>query len=290
MNIRHEKVPVRRRLLVDTVAAVLGVGFLIAGFGADNRARHHGSRDEPAVHNMLIVGKETIFLSHLPMFRAPDSDSPHRYQVILEASLSGPSAQAAYTDDRSRNSATRTYTLNPAEFVLPQLSPGASAPIATFKANVFRGHLEKQGTKLIIKDTDVVVRNIVHFREFDSAAKRLPQLEYILFGKGNELFLAHLITRPPDFDQVLSVTISEHRFSDEELRKGLRVVIKRPNTVSQRLREKQEVLADIRPATGSSQPLSLKLKSVTEHYFEEGELRVPANFDSTAAERRAGFP
>lgn len=30
-------------------------------------------------------------------------------------------------------------------------------------------------------------------------------LQYILFGAGTDLFLAHLITKPPDFDQILPV-------------------------------------------------------------------------------------
>jgi hypothetical protein len=41
--------------------------------------------DHPATHNMLVVGTETVFLSHLPMFDAvnkngTDYTSPHRYQ------------------------------------------------------------------------------------------------------------------------------------------------------------------------------------------------------------------
>jgi hypothetical protein len=37
------------------------------------------AQDQPAVHGMLLVGEETLYLSHLPMFH-----SPHNYQVILE--------------------------------------------------------------------------------------------------------------------------------------------------------------------------------------------------------------
>jgi hypothetical protein len=43
----------------------------------------------------------------------------------------------------------------------------------------------------------------------------MAELEYLLFGKGNESFLAHLITRPPDFDQILSVKTGQ-KFTDEE--------------------------------------------------------------------------
>jgi hypothetical protein len=42
------------------------------------------SEDSPATHNMLVVGTEAVFLSHLPKFdglneRESDYTSPHRY-------------------------------------------------------------------------------------------------------------------------------------------------------------------------------------------------------------------
>jgi len=111
-----------------------------------------------------------------------------------------------------------------------------------------------------------------------------------LFGKGKELFLAHFITRPPDFDQVLSVNITDHSFSDEELGKGLRITFSQPNSIPQRLRQKQEAVGEARGASGISGPLKVSVKAGVEFYFEEGELRVPATFDTTVAEREAGFP
>jgi hypothetical protein len=136
---------------------------------------------------------------------------------------------------------------------------------------VFRGHLERLGNKLIIENADVTIQNVVHFREFDPAAKKLDQLEYILFGKGSELFLAHLITRPPDFDQVISINVTGHSFTDEELRKGLRVVFPRPNTIAKRLAGKQEAVAEVKDSGG--EPLKVKVKALVEYYFEAGELR-----------------
>ena len=58
---------------------------------------------------MLIVGEQTVFLSHLPMF-----GSPHDYQVILEAGFAKPGGnpQADYFNDRKRTG-TKQYTLEP---------------------------------------------------------------------------------------------------------------------------------------------------------------------------------
>jgi hypothetical protein len=273
----------------------------LAGFGlwaetetaAEAESKHRSAiRDEPNTHNMLIVGQETVFLSHLPMFTSPTFDSPHRYQVILEATFTkaGSNPQAVYANDRKKNPGTKIYTLNPDEFVLPDLRPDAPTPMSSFGAKIFHGHLEKRGKKLLASGVNVSVKNVVHFREFDPAATAPSQLEYILFGKGKELFLAHFITRPPDFDQVLSVTVSDRSFTDEELRKGLRVVFKRPNSIALRLMEKQAAVGEVSDGSGTSSPLTAKFKAGTEFYFEEGELRVPAVFGQTAAERKAGFP
>jgi hypothetical protein len=45
----------------------------------------------------------------------------------------------------------------------------------------------------------------------------------------------------------------------------------------------------MRGMQGSAAPFKVRLKAGTEFYFEEGELRVPASFNPTPAERRAGF-
>jgi hypothetical protein len=55
-------------------------------------------------------------------------------------------------------------------------------------------------------------------------------LEYLLFGKGTDLFLAHLITAPPDFDQVLGVKVTGHQFTADELANGVHVVF--PKTIT----------------------------------------------------------
>ena len=64
----------------------------------------------PAIglHGMLIVGEETIYVSHLPMWM-----QPHNFQVILEVTFAGPDQpQARYVADR-KATGTRLYTLNP---------------------------------------------------------------------------------------------------------------------------------------------------------------------------------
>src|SRR5262249_38673881 len=117
-----------------------------------------------------------------------------------------------------------------------------------------------------------------------------PRLEYLLFGKGQELFLAHLITAPPDFDQILAVKVIDHKFTNEELTKGILVVFPgTTNAAASRLKEKQRVAGEMK-IDNAPAPKKIQVEVNREFYFEEGELRVPPDFKTTSAEKQAGFP
>jgi hypothetical protein len=98
-----------------------------------------------------------------------------------------------------------------------------------------------------------------------------------------------LITGPPDFDQVLAVTVTGRSFSNEELARGIKVVFpKTTNSPSARLREKQQAMGSL--ASGATSSLrEIQVKVNREFYFEEGELRVPPKFGTTPEEKKAGF-
>jgi hypothetical protein len=63
----------------------------------------------------------------------------------------------------------------------------------------------------------------VLFRPFEQGARKPAELEYLLFGDVKEAFLAHLITAPPDFDQMVSVQALDGRLSAEDLARGVTV-------------------------------------------------------------------
>lgn len=273
---------------------------LISGsFAPAQQNRGLEESDPPSTHNMLVVGGKTVFLSHLPMFDDLSEDksdytSMHRYQVILEARFirNRKDVTNIYTKDREANAGIKMYTLQPARFVLARLftrNTGAPA-LKSFRATIFRDHLERNGETIQgLEDVVVNVNKVVHARKFDPSQDKPPQLEYFLFGKGDELFLAHLITKPPDFDQIVGVRTVGHRFTDEELGRGVRVLLpERSNTAAQRIKENEQTKAQFQVAN-TSQALDLPLQAGTEYYFEEGELAMPAVFSQTAEEKESGF-
>lgn len=258
----------------------------------DNMSDHqmHQDHQEPP-HNMMVVGEKSVFLSHLPMFM-----SPHNFQVILEATFTsgGRSVQEIYTKDRQSNKQTKMYTLEPQEsFKLPSLFTPNPPSRNSFKGTIFRGHLERGGKKIAgLTNIDVNVKRVIYAQQLGRGLDKSDKLTYILFGKSQELFLAHVIARPPDFDQILSVKI-DNPPSDEELSRGVSVVIQnRENSASSRIQEKEKLTGQGH-VTGAHQFLQLQIQAGVEFYFEEGELSsskmTDEMFDPTPEERKAGF-
>jgi hypothetical protein len=290
MSKLRAKYPTHGEFLRKSCIAALAICYL----GVGSNVGASPGEDPPATHNMLVIGEKAVFLSHLPMFGASDPTkddfSPHRFQVILEATFTdrNKNAQDAYAEDRRKHPSMKIYTLNPEKFVLSRLA--AFNPLSSFKGAVFRGHLERPGNEKISEDVVVDVKKVIHFQEFDPRAKKPSQLEYLLFGKGNEVFLAHLITQPPDFDQILAVKVTGHAFTDEELAKGLQVIFPgTTNAPAKRIRQKQRAVGEIKLGSDPA-PKRIQVEARREFYFEEGELRLPPTFKATVNEKRAGFP
>ena len=292
----------RRDFMKTSVAAVAGLSCFNLGLKAPANAVNL-PEDKPNTHNMMLVGTKTAFLSHLPMFVneggvGPEFDSPHRFQVILEATFTDGDRNLTevYFKDRMKNPAVKMYTLNPREFVLSHVDPNGSA-LKKFRGNaLIRGHLERGGTSFIGDFEpppkggafDVNVVNVVHFHEFNPNAAKPSKLEYLLFGKGSELFLAHLITKPNDFDQIISIKTPGQTFTDEDLAKGMRIEFSNlGNTSRERLKEKVKALGSLHIPGGG--PQTVPVETVREFYFEEGELFVPPIFDATSEEKKSGF-
>jgi hypothetical protein len=248
----------------------------------------------------MMVGEGTIYLSHLPMFMFEPERHEHSFQVILEVALSGPGdPQATYAADRRKRPDARMYTMQPDEFEMVELDPRHPRRHA-LSGSIFRGHLERGGEVIIPRAVAEVV-STVYFNRLEENAPALAQLEYLLFGKPPELFLAHVITRPPDFDQILSVTVvgdPPPGLTADALGRGVRVSIPgRANTAPTRVKAGEQVEGRSVPA-GAPAPQPLRLRAGTELYFEEGELgdpRLPegqpgaVTFAPTPEEKRAGF-
>lgn len=211
---------------------------------------------------MLVLGSESVYVSHLPMFMPQ-----HRYQGIWEVSF-GEEGDKVYRAERARpENAKLIFTLEPKErFRLPELTQARSS----FKADVYSGHFERPGHKRILQDAKVTLRRQIHWHPFRNSHERPETSTYLLFGKGKELFLAHWISLAPNFDQIVSVSPSKPL---GEIPEGAQLVIA--------MRGDGDALKAGEPVSGmmiagrpeqpfTVTPVDLKVGSVI--YLEKGEL------------------
>lgn len=238
--------------------------------------KHHGMDKPPkekiATHGMTVVGEKSVYLSHLPMFMPP-----HNLQLILEVAFmqGANSVQEVYVKDRRSNPKIKMYTLAPLEkFQVTTLFRPTPPARSSFRGELFRSHFERDGVKVGgLTDFDVKIKRIVYLNQLDGTMTKPAKLTYRLFGRPDELFLLHVIAAPPpDFDQIISVKIDGHQFTDQELMSGVEIVFaERANTAAQRLREKEKLQGQGH-VTGAHQFLNLNVEGVTEFYEEEGDL------------------
>jgi len=233
----------------------------------------HGQQagDPAESHTMLVIGAGAVFVSHLPMFM-----KPHDYQVVLQVTFSshGADPQRVYADDRAAHPDILLYTLKPKPFVLADLlppSPGKPPRLRSFRADIFQGDVERPGAARIAPNVDVSVTGVVLGHKFVPKAPPLDHLTYVLFGKGTELWLAHVITGPPDFDQILSTGVDGHTFTDQDLGAGIPVTVPgRRNLGAERLTVAPGAAVPA-TATVAGKPVPVQLKPHLEMYFNDND-------------------
>ena len=236
-------------------------------------ARDAGGRLAPssptvATHGQLVLGRDTVYLYHLPVFMTDPFSHPHNFQVILEAEFadSGGAALGRYVADREDNPAS-IYTAVPPTFAQTALFldyPGHPPLRAFDTVDVFRNHFERPGRERIVGAPMTLVR-LVHGREFAPDRPKPAELAYVLFGRGGDLFLAHMLSGPPDFDQILEVSLDQASLPADAARGGLFVTLTgRGNAVGERLRAGEAI-----SCTGNGRTLRLRVEA--EPYCEVGE-------------------
>lgn len=200
--------------------------------------------DPPCIHGMRIVGGEPVYLSHMGLF----NNSCHDYQGIFEVSLEGVNnPQKIYLDDQKKDANQNEFTIEPTQkFVLPEFAAGK---LTSFKANIYSGQYERPTTKpkLLASDVTVKLKRVLYFRQFKAGAKQPAKSEYLLFGTGTEQLAAHLITAPPDFDQVVALK-TPLPLTDADLAKAIRLVLPNRPTPDSTANLKQALKPGDKPA------------------------------------------
>ncbi|MFB7511358.1 hypothetical protein, partial [Streptomyces broussonetiae] len=163
-------------------------------------------------------------------------------------------------------------TLRPEPFGIDGLKPDRNGrpALSALTAELFFGHFERGGDPR--GQVGVEVLRTLDFQHLEPHAAELPELRYLLFGQGPDLFLAHRITTPPDFDHLLTAQLSGAESPvlppDRALTLGLPG---RENGFEKRLAPGEQITAAVRDGP-SSVPDTLGVQVLAEVYLETDDL------------------
>jgi len=254
-------------------------------------------------HGMLVLGKnDDIYLLHLAM--RSSSNPAHAFQLILKAdlqaddettigdrsfiedgiTLNDTGANQVYFLDRNHpENNVPVYTFRPGEtFPLIEVITGERT---SFRGDIVRGHFEREFDTAPDTLTNVVavVKEILFVQHLQPPAFDVAhpldngELEFLLFGFGNEFFISHKITQheaPTDnaFHQVFEVQESTaERLNFDLTRKAVLVLIEGIHaTEAGRLPEAGGIFLSqiMELVVGGEGSLPIELEVGPEHYLE----------------------
>jgi hypothetical protein len=229
------------------------------------------TQNSQCIHGMRIVGEKSIYLAHMPLFNS----QCHSYQAILEVVFTGDgNPQEKYLLDQAKSPIHNEYTIEPVEhFLLPTI---ASGKVKSFKANIHRGQYERNSVpQLVASNITVKIKSVVYFQKLDGKANSHDSkfMQYLLFGDLNEKYLSHLITNPPDFDQILSSQGILNSFDNISTLRTVKLVmperqIMKSSRLQQALKPHEEVIYLI---NGKGNPVKMKVGK--EYFLEVDDLK-----------------
>jgi hypothetical protein len=162
----------------------------------------NASQEQPALHGFLMMGSEKLFLCHLPMFFA----APHSYQAILEASLAS-NDRDIYLKTKKENQGKPLIVMNKKPTLLKDIVNSRSFLADAFFANE-NGDPDPADHPFMVS-TNVNIDKSLVFEHLNPTKPDYPDnLTYYIFGSDSEFHLSHLLTKAPNFEQELNVTLS----------------------------------------------------------------------------------
>lgn len=176
----------------------------LAALAATPAAAQSHDDGTTGVHGMLVFGDSAVYLSHLPLYRAP-----HDWQIVVRATVTSdattsvPDALAALRADQAANGA-EIYTLEPEPFPLSRLSGLEEGRTMRFRGKLYRGHFERGGTPIVtgavFEVSPVYARGVANVPPPPGVTM---EETWFLFGTPGDSYLLHHVEGAPDFDQVV---------------------------------------------------------------------------------------
>jgi hypothetical protein len=160
-----------------------------------------------ANHGFLMLGTKNLYLCHLPMYSNPK----HTFQTILEAKIEA-SEMENYLKLTNENPSKPIIVLNTSEMTLKDLSNSKS-----FVGEISFSNENGDPEGELLGTTDVNVTKILLFKQLNINSPDYPEhIEYYLFGTNSDWHLSHLLSKAPNFEQELDISISGKQPDNKE--------------------------------------------------------------------------
>jgi hypothetical protein len=178
--------------------------------------------DQPGYHNYFMIGTETLYLSHMPMFTM----ERHMYQVVLRATL--PSDVMQEYEAGRKAGPTVPYNLTNSSddpYAIPELRSGRRT---SFKADVYKDYSNAEAQPVeppFAKEVPVQIEQVVHLRHFNFEIPRPEHNTYVLFGTGTEAHLTHYIARDPDYQHIVTLAAVPDWLSADQIQGSVELTI-----------------------------------------------------------------
>jgi len=183
--------------------------------GNGSRSVHGMSRDSPpdlaGIHGFLMLGTKNLYLCHLPMY----SMAAHSFQTILEAKIEA-SEMKKYLKVRNKNPSKPIVVFNTLpKRTLEELSIHSKSFVGEISFGLENG--DPDPNEELISKTDVKVTKKLLFNPLNINSHDYPEhLGYYLFGTNADWHLSHLLTKAPNFEQELDISISGRQPDNKE--------------------------------------------------------------------------
>lgn len=230
-------------------------------------------------HGQLLFGEEAVYLHHLPFLLDASGRHPHNFQVLMRVSFVDDADEQLYLE-RRKAMPDALFTALPEPFDqdrIGEIFVEGTTGRALGPVELYDEHFENFPRPDPFAIAEMVVDEVVQFRELLPAGETAGELRYRIV-EGPESFLVHELSSPPDFDQVLKVSLAHDAppTAGLSLDGGVLRMVGAANTEQGRLVPGQTITCAAHD--GTRRPILDVIVGVErEVYCEAGELSAVAN-------------
>lgn len=225
-------------------------------------------------HGQLVFGEDVVYLHHLP-FLFDHRRHPHNFQVVMRVSFMDEADEQAYLE-RRKLLPDALFTAVPPSYDqgwLEETFENGLGDQELGEVEIYDEHFENRPRPEPFLSAGMVIDEVLQFRELLPTGPTADELRYMIVENGQEAFLVHELSSPPDFDQVLKVTLSPDMTGPSEvsLDRGILRMVGAENVEGGRLTVGEALTCSAHDGT-RRMPFDVAVTVEREMYCEAGEL------------------